>query len=313
MTDVIHYPEAEKLKQIGICEFKNGEIEAALSTYTKAIQLDPDNMEYPLSRAAVHMAARRYDLCVEDCKHVVELALLHPPVAETDELLAKAYARMGTAYFAQNKLSLAVRCCKSAYQTLPTPEFQQMLDQVVAISDRMTAKINNAKDNQKEQEKETEKGKGKVKDTGTHHQPESLASADAVNYCIQAKEAYKAGEYTRAATLYTLAISADPSHTRAVTYINRAACHQKDKQFELALEDSEKAIQLDPELAQGYFRKGCALEGLKQKSEALQQYEIGLRYNNDHPQLNKRYQILKKQLSKDSKSAKVNKNNNNNA
>lgn len=297
MTQVNSDSEKEKMKQVGLEEFKKGELDASLAAYTQAIQLDGNSMEFYLSRAAVHMASRRYEQCVEDCKTVVELALLNPPDAETDELLAKAYARMGTAYFAQKKLSLSVRCCKSAYQTFPSPEFKQMLDQVETITDRVMASICEAK------EKEKAKGKGKEKEAEKHQEPESPASADAASYCIQAKEAYKAEEYSRAATLYTLAISADPTHTRSVTYINRAACHQKSKQYELALADAEKAIQLDPELAQGYFRKGCALEGLKRKQEALEQYAIGLNHNSDHAQLNKRHQILKKQLAKESRNA----------
>eukprot|EP01113_Clastostelium_recurvatum_P024701 TRINITY_DN2949_c0_g1_i2.p1 TRINITY_DN2949_c0_g1~~TRINITY_DN2949_c0_g1_i2.p1 ORF type:complete len:295 (-),score=83.77 TRINITY_DN2949_c0_g1_i2:57-941(-) len=294
MTETLNMNmHAEKFRDLGTQQFKCGDMDTSLMNYTRAIQLDESHMEYPLCRAAVYMANQAYDQCIEDCKQVIELALLNPPTSTTDELLAKAYARMGTAYFAQGKYALALRCVKTAYQTLPHAEFKQMQHQLESINDKMAQLL-----------QEMEKGKGKEpmrpppSSSTSTLSSSNHASAEAANFCQQAKEAFKADDFEGAAALYTQAVNADPTNTRAVTFINRSACYHKAKQYELALLDADKALELDPDVPQGYFRKGCALEGLKRKEEAFDQYEMGLQIAPDHTQLNKRYQILKKQLAK---------------
>jgi len=279
-----------KHKDLGDSEFLKNEMNAALSHYESAIQMDPNNIECPLARAAVHLRCKRYDDCIADCKTVVELALLNPPDNYVDELLAKAYARMASAYLAQEKFNLAVRCCKSAYQTFPTEDFKRMLDQLEAINDKIT-KLQAMNETSVRKEKSKEKKKSQ-----SQTEPSLNSSIDAANYCVQAKEMYKNEDYLEAISLYTKALSVDVTQKRAVTYINRAACYQKEKQYQLALDDAEKAIELDSEMPQGYFRKGCALEGLKRKQEAYEEYKKGLQLNPEHVQLSKRFEILKKQL-----------------
>eukprot|EP01112_Ceratiomyxa_fruticulosa_P001308 TRINITY_DN1136_c0_g1_i1.p1 TRINITY_DN1136_c0_g1~~TRINITY_DN1136_c0_g1_i1.p1 ORF type:complete len:284 (-),score=77.48 TRINITY_DN1136_c0_g1_i1:190-1041(-) len=277
-------PVVMKHKDLGDAEFSKGEMSAALTHYSNAIQIDQNNMECPLARAAVYLRSKKYEDCITDCKTVVELALLNPPDSYIDELLAKAYARMASAYLAQEKFNLAVRCCKSAYQTFPTDEFKRMLEQLEIINDKI-AKLQAMNEPPAKKDKEKKKG-----------QNDFNSSIDAANYCVQAKEMYKNEDYAEAIALYTKALSVDVTQKRAVTYINRAACYQKEKQYQLALNDAEKAIELDPEMPQGFFRKGCALEGLKRKQEAYDTYKKGLQLNPEHVQLNKRCEILKKQL-----------------
>ena len=57
------------------------------------------------------------------------------------------------------------------------------------------------------------------------------------------------------------------------------------EEFELALKDADKAIELKPDYIKPYLRKGKALEGLNRKKEALAVYELGLEKNQNDAQL----------------------------
>jgi stress-induced-phosphoprotein 1 len=49
------------------------------------------------------------------------------------------------------------------------------------------------------------------------------------------------------------------------------------EQYELALKDAEKCIQLCPSWVKGHFRKGKALIGLRQYQEAINALKQGLK------------------------------------
>jgi stress-induced-phosphoprotein 1 len=56
------------------------------------------------------------------------------------------------------------------------------------------------------------------------------------------------------------AIELDP--TNHVLYSNRSACYASLRDFEKALADANKTIEVNPGWSKGYGRKGAALHGL---------------------------------------------------
>ena len=88
------------------------------------------------------------------------------------------------------------------------------------------------------------------------------------NECIRQKNYKDAALY-----LYTSALSKDPSsHT---VFSNRSLAYSKLQQFESALQDANKCIELAPNFARGYLRKSVALIGLGENSKALGAAEQG--------------------------------------
>ncbi|XP_041369881.1 uncharacterized protein LOC121383849 [Gigantopelta aegis] len=83
---------------------------------------------------------------------------------------------------------------------------------------------------------------------------------------IRGNEMAQTGHYLPAIELFTEAIKLDPRDFRF--FGNRSYCFDRILQYEKALRDAEKAILLAKDWAKGYFRKGRALAGLKQFSEA---------------------------------------------
>lgn len=86
--------------------------------------------------------------------------------------------------------------------------------------------------------------------------------------------AFSSGDFQNAITHFTEAISHDANNH--VLYSNRAAAYTSLGQYDQALADAEKTVQIKPDWSKGYGRKGAALYGLKQYEEAMDAYEKGL-------------------------------------
>lgn len=93
----------------------------------------------------------------------------------------------------------------------------------------------------------------------------------------QGNSHFKAGNFLKAAALYTQAIKADSSN--ATLYSNRSAAFLSLLKVTKALADAEMTIQLKPTWEKGYFRKGCAFEAMDRLDEALAAYKEALQQN----------------------------------
>lgn len=83
-----------------------------------------------------------------------------------------------------------------------------------------------------------------------------------------ARQAYRAGDYTKAVTLTTKAVDANPKNAKA--FLLRAAARFKAKDFEGAIGDYNKIIELEPNSTRAYGGRGIVLaeKGDLSKAEA---------------------------------------------
>ena len=88
-------------------------------------------------------------------------------------------------------------------------------------------------------------------------------------------DAFTKGDFPTAVKEFTEAIAQDP--TDAVFYSNRSGAYASLKQYEEALADANKCVELKPEFIKGYTRQGVALFGLNKFGEAKVAYEAGLK------------------------------------
>lgn len=90
----------------------------------------------------------------------------------------------------------------------------------------------------------------------------------------KANEFFKKGRYEDAMTFYTKAINAEP-HTKetAPCFGNRSFAACKMEQFGLALNDANKAIELDPLYIKAYYRRAAAYMALNQPKMALENFK----------------------------------------
>ncbi|CAK7327110.1 unnamed protein product [Dovyalis caffra] len=113
-------------------------------------------------------------------------------------------------------------------------------------------------------------------------------------------EYYKAGNYLKAAALYTQAIKLDPSNP--TLYSNRAAAFLQLVKLNKALADAETTITLNPQWEKGYFRKGCILEAMERYDDALATFQIALQYNPQSTEVSRKIKRIS-QLARDKKRA----------
>jgi stress-induced-phosphoprotein 1 len=85
--------------------------------------------------------------------------------------------------------------------------------------------------------------------------------------------ALTAGNFVDAIVHYSEAIKLDPKNH--VLYSNRSAAYTKSGDFQKALDDAEKTIEINPTWPKGYSRKGSALFSLQKYPEAFDAYQKG--------------------------------------
>ena len=68
-------------------------------------------------------------------------------------------------------------------------------------------------------------------------------------------------------------------------YGNRSASYHNISQFEEALADGEKCIEINHRWGKGYMRKGMALHSLGRLQEALDTYKRGVQLDPDNAQM----------------------------
>ena len=93
--------------------------------------------------------------------------------------------------------------------------------------------------------------------------PPKQTDPDLLAAATQAKgnAAFSAGNFDEAVGLFTGAIGADPANH--VLYSNRSAAYASMSQYDKALEDAKKVVELRPDWPKGYSRVGAAAHGLR--------------------------------------------------
>lgn len=91
---------------------------------------------------------------------------------------------------------------------------------------------------------------------------------------VEGNRAMASRDFAEAIAKYTAAIDLDAS---SVVYLsNRAAAYSSSSQHAKAVEDAQKAIELNPEFSKAYSRLGLAKYALGEAKEAMDAYKKGL-------------------------------------
>lgn len=87
-------------------------------------------------------------------------------------------------------------------------------------------------------------------------------------------EAFRRGAFKEAVDHYTEAIRCDPADH--IFFSNRSACQVSLGNYEQALQDASRCVELKPSWPKGYLRKGQAEILLESYGQALATYNVGL-------------------------------------
>jgi len=102
--------------------------------------------------------------------------------------------------------------------------------------------------------------------------------------------AFQNKKYDEAIAAFTEAIQYDQSNH--VLYSNRSAAYASKEDYQHALEDALKTVQLKPDWGKSYSRLGSAYYGLGNLEEAVAAYRKGLQVEPGNPQLQEGLQSI---------------------
>ncbi|KAK8963974.1 Heat shock protein STI [Platanthera guangdongensis] len=279
--------EAQREKEAGNLAYKKKDFEKAISHYTKAVELDDEDISFLTNRAAVYLEMGKYEDCMADCDKAVERGReLHADF----KMIARALTRKGSA------LVKLAKCSKDYEPAIET--FQKALTE--HRNPETLKKLNEAERAKKEFEQQE------------YYDPK-IADQERE----KGNEFFKEQKYPEAVKHYSEAIKRNPHDPKVLsdsqkelarptldstyfsnlvlgiwnygscghTYSNRAACYTKLTALPEGLKDAEKCIELDPSFSKGYTRKGAIQFFMKEYDKALETYQQGLKFDPKNQEL----------------------------
>ncbi|KAB2067134.1 hypothetical protein ERO13_A09G195100v2 [Gossypium hirsutum] len=245
--------KALKEKETGNDAYKKKDFETAIQHYTKAMEIDDEDISYITNRAAVYLEMGKYGDCIKDCEKAVERGR---ELRADYKMIAKALTRKGTA------LVKMAKCSKDYEPAIET--FQKALTE--HRNPDTLKKLNDAEKAKKELE-----------------QQEYFDPKIADEEREKGNECFKQQKYPEAVKHYTESLRRNPKDPKA--YSNRAACYTKLGALPEGLKDAEKCIELDPTFSKGYTRKGAVQFFMKEYDKALETYQEGLKHDPNNQEL----------------------------
>lgn len=125
-----------------------------------------------------------------------------------------------------------------------------------------------------------------------------MAAEQALQLKDQGNKALQANNLDEAISLYSQAIELDSKNH--VFFSNRSAAFAKKGEYQKALYDAEKCVELKPDWGKGYGRLGAALSYLGRDTDALDAYEKGLTHDPNNAQLKTGKEEVESKLSRQS-------------
>ncbi|CAK9171146.1 unnamed protein product [Ilex paraguariensis] len=245
--------QAQKEKEAGNAAYKKKDFETAIQHYTKAIELDDEDISFLTNRGAVYLEMGKFEDCIKDCDKAVERGR---ELRSDFKMIARALTRKGTAL---------AKMAKSSKEYEPAIEtFQKALTE--HRNPDTLKKLNDAEKAKKELEQQE------------YFDPK-LADEERE----KGNEYFKEQKYPEAIKHYTESLRRNPKDPKA--YSNRAACYTKLGALPEGLKDAEKCIELDPTFVKGYTRKGAVQFFMKEYDKAMETYQEGLKHDPHNQEL----------------------------
>jgi len=261
--------DAHKLE--GNTAYKAKKFDEAIEHYNKAIEELPTEMGYYNNLAAVKFEQKNYEECIETCKKAIEVGR---SVRADYKIVAKSFARIGNAYTAMGKTDEAIRAYEDSLMEDRTNDVETKIKKVRAAQKRA--------------------------EVDAYVNPEK---AEEVR--LEGNELFKAGKYVAAIEKYCDAMKRNPK--AHVPYSNRAACYQKLMEWQLALKDAEKCLEMEPTFVKGWTRKAGIHFFLKEYHKALDAYNEVLKHEPDNEEAKKGLELVISKINESSQSGEVDK------
>jgi stress-induced-phosphoprotein 1 len=200
--------------------YKEKKFEQALAMYDEAIALDTTNMTFYNNKAAVYMAQKKYQECIDQCLQAVEIGKANR--ASFDDR-AKALTRVAKAYQKLGDLAKAIEYCEMSQLESFDKDTQRLLKTM-----------------------ELEKKK--------HDKLAYQDDAKAEEAKQRGNDLFREQKYGEAVLQYEEAVKRAPKNAPIRNNLAAALCKVMD--FAGAKREIEVAIDLDPKYVKAWARKG---------------------------------------------------------
>ncbi|KAI8957606.1 hypothetical protein F5Y11DRAFT_339069 [Daldinia sp. FL1419] len=237
--------EADKEKALGTENYKKRNFDEAIKHYTKAWELYKD-ITYLNNLGAAQFEKGDYQACIEACTKAIEEGR---QIYADFKMIAKSYARIGTAYEKQGDLAAAIENYQKSLTEHRTPD---TVNKLRAAERRKIEEAKKAYIDPEKAEEAREEGNKKFKDQ----------------------------DFPGAVAAYSEMIKRAPEDPRG--YSNRAAAFVKLFEFPSALEDCNTAIKKDPKFIRAYIRKAQIYFGMRDYSKCIDACNDATAVDNEH-------------------------------
>merc|ERR1712046_335801 len=120
---------------------------------------------------------------------------------------------------------------------------------------------------------------------------------------LEGNELFKEGMYPEAVAKYSEAMKRNPK--AHVPYSNRAACYQKLMEWQLALKDADKCVEMDPTFVKGWSRKAGIHFFLKEYHKAMDAYNVILKHEPENEEAKNGLELVISKVNEGSQSGEV--------
>ncbi|KAI0020780.1 hypothetical protein F4780DRAFT_770559 [Xylariomycetidae sp. FL0641] len=237
--------EADKLKALGTENYKKRNFDEAIKYYTQAWDTHKD-ITYLNNLGAAQFEKGDYQACIEACNKAIEEGRM---IYADFKMIAKSYARIGSAYEKLGDLAAAVENYKKSLTEHRTPD--------------TVNKLRAAERKKVEQTKQA-----------------YIDPAKAEEAREEGNKKFKEQDFPGAVAAYSEMIKRAPEDPRG--YSNRAAAMIKLLEYPSALDDCEAAIKKDPKFIRAYIRKAQTLYGMREYSKCIDACEEANKVDKEH-------------------------------
>ena len=234
----------------GVAYAEKAEINLALIDYDKAIELDPESAAVYANRASAYHTKTNFDRTIEDCTTAINL----------DSECSVAYNNRGLAYVEKGEIDLAIKDYNRAVKL----EFVLDSDLAKVYCNRGIAY--KKKDNL---------------DLAIENYTKAIQlKRDLVEAYDHRSEAYHIkGEFDLSIADCTMAIQLNPANTDH--YYNRGIAYNSKGDFDRAITDYTKIIELDSTDAKAYEKLGSAYASKNEFERAIENFTKAIDRNPD--------------------------------
>lgn len=236
---------ADKEKALGTENYKKRNFDEAIKHYQAAWDLHKD-ITYLNNLGAAHFEKGDYQACIETCTKAVEEGR---SLYADFKVIAKSYARIGTAYEKQGDLAQAIDFYNMSLREHRTPEVVNKL-------------------------RATERNKIETA------RKAYIDPAKAEEAREEGNKKFKESDWPGAVAAYTEMTKRAPEDPRG--YSNRAAAFIKLLEFPSALDDCDTSIKKDPKFIRAYIRKAQAYFGMREYSKCVDACTEALNVDAEH-------------------------------